>query len=73
MAVPLTIEGLRGEASGRGEALVVFDEWGAGSGATIGISEGAEAAAPFHPDVKPVDAYNAAILDNVQVDPATGS
>ena len=29
----------------------------------IAISEGAEASAPFHPDQKPIDAYNAAILD----------
>ena len=32
------------------------------------VSEGGEAAQPFYPQVKPVDAYNAAILDNIQVD-----
>ena len=38
---------------------------GAGIGSRIGFSEGAEAAAPFHPKKKPVDAYCACILDQV--------
>ena len=38
---------------------------GAGSGSRIGFSEGAEAAAPFHPKKKPVDAYCACILDQI--------
>lgn len=67
LAVPLTLEGIRGKAAGRGEAFVVFDELGAGAGAMIGVSEGAEAAAPFYPQEKPIDAYNAAILDNLEV------
>ena len=41
----------------------MFDELGAGVGSRIAISEGREAAMPFYPDVKPIDAYNAAILD----------
>jgi ethanolamine utilization protein EutN len=65
LAVPLTADGLRGDESGRGEAFVVFDERGASAGAQIAVSEGAEAAAPFHPQEKPIDAYNAAILDYV--------
>ena len=55
--------------NGRGEPLVVYDEQGAGSGELIAVSESAEASAPFHPDQKPIDAYNAAILDVVDVDP----
>jgi ethanolamine utilization protein EutN len=50
-----------------------LDELGAGVGSLIAISEGAEASAPFHPEVKPIDAYNAAILDTIQIgESATG-
>ncbi len=66
LAVPLTLEGLSGDASGRGEPIVVFDERGAGVGTQIAVSEGTEAAAPFYPAVKPIDAYNAAILDTLE-------
>jgi ethanolamine utilization protein EutN len=38
---------------------------GAGVGNRIAFSEGREAAQPFHPDMKPIDAYNAAILDTI--------
>lgn len=68
LAVPLTHAGLQGEASGRGEPFFVYDELGASPGAVIAVSEGAEAAAPFHPDTKPIDAYNAAILDVIDVE-----
>lgn len=67
LAVPLSQAGLNGESSGRGEPLVVYDELGAGTGARIAVSESAEASAPFHPDQKPIDAYNAAILDHVEI------
>jgi len=67
VTVPFSLEGLRGADSGRGEAFVVFDEWGAGAGAKIAISEGVEAAAPFLPELKPIDAYNAALLDTVEL------
>ena len=39
-----------------------------GDGVRIAISDGAEAAAPFYPDTKPIDAYNAAILDWIELD-----
>lgn len=68
VAVPLTLEGIAGKKTGRGEPFVVFDEFGAGLGAQIAVSEGTEAAAPFYPDTKPVDAYNAAILDTLEAD-----
>ncbi|GAB5440257.1 MAG: hypothetical protein Fues2KO_06060 [Fuerstiella sp.] len=67
VAVPLMLEGLKGDATGRTEAIVVFDELGAGNGHLLAVSESAEAAAPFHPDTKPIDAYNAAILDHVNL------
>jgi ethanolamine utilization protein EutN len=62
-------EGLCGMESGGTEPIVVFDELGAGPGHLMAVSESAEAAAAFHPDTKPIDAYNAAILDSVNVEP----
>ncbi|MSR58855.1 MAG: carbon dioxide concentrating mechanism protein CcmL [Planctomycetaceae bacterium] len=68
VAVPLTLEGLAGKDKGRGEPFVVYDEFGAGQGARIAVSEGTEAAAPFYPATKPIDAYNAAILDTIELE-----
>ena len=68
LAVPLSQDALRGKLGGRGEAFVVYDEQGAGDGSLIAVSEGAEAAAPFHPNQKPIDAYNAAILDHIDIE-----
>ena len=67
LGVPLTTAGIRGEESGRGEPFVIYDEMGSNRGSLIAVSEGAEAAAPFHPDEKPLDAYVAAILDNIDI------
>jgi ethanolamine utilization protein EutN len=67
LAVPLSLAELAGNAAPEGEALVVYDELGAGVGSRIAISEGGEAAQPFLPDEKPIDAYNAAILDSIQL------
>ena len=73
LATPLTLDDL---TSGRsfedspqlqGEPIVVYDELGAGIGSRIAISEGGEAAQPFYPNDKPIDAYNAAILDTIDV------
>jgi len=47
------------------ESLVVFDELGAAVGNVIAVSEGREAAMPFHPGKVPIDAYNAAIIDSI--------
>lgn len=52
------------------ESLVVFDEIGAGRGDLVALSEGREAAMPWYPDGKPIDAYCVAILDTIQVDDA---
>lgn len=51
------------------DLVVVWDEQGAGQGALIAVSDGAEAAQPFRPELKPVDAYSSAILDTISVDP----
>ena len=67
LAVPLSLDKEQNELGKRGEPFVVFDEMGANSGALIAVSEGAEAAAPFHPGDKPIDAYNTAILDTINI------
>lgn len=67
IAVPLSKEGLAGDEKGRGEPFVVYDELGTGNGSIVGVTEGAEAAAPFHPDVKPIDGYVAAMLDSIDI------
>ncbi len=67
VAVPLSLADLRGDRLGAAEPIVVYDEWGAGEGGLIAISEGGEAAQPFYPLDKPIDAYNAALLDNVEI------
>lgn len=67
LVVPLDRAGLRGEASGRGEPFIVYDELGSGLGSLIAISDGAEASAPFYPKVKPLDAYCAALLDDIRI------
>jgi microcompartment protein CcmK/EutM len=49
-------------------SLVVYDDLGGGVGQTIGYVEGREAAAPFEGPV-PVDAINAALVDEVFYSP----
>ena len=71
LVVPLSLDDLADQSysPGKGDksakAIVVYDELGAGIGSRIAISEGAEAAAPFYPQARAVDAYNAAILDQI--------
>lgn len=67
IAVPYSLKALEQQSGPDGEDLVILDQLGAGQGQQIGISEGAEAAAPFHPEKKAVDAYCACILDSLTV------
>lgn len=67
LVVPLSLDFLTGKSTDRGEELVVYDELSAGLGDKIAFSEGVEAAQPFAPNYKPLDAYNAAILDAIQI------
>jgi len=67
LVTPLSLDNLTGKSSEMAEEIVVYDQLGAGIGHRIALSEGREAAMPFHPEAKPVDAYNAAILDNVSI------
>lgn len=66
---PLDRELLGGEAVSGAELVVVWDDLGAGEGALVAVSDGAEAAQPFRPEQKAVDAYCSAILDVVNIDP----
>ncbi len=53
-----------------GGELVVYDSCSASIGEWLAFSEGAEAAAAFSVEKKaPVDAYAAAIIDTVTIDP----
>ena len=67
VVVPLSCQEPAGELTVRGEPFVVFDELGANEGSLVAISDGAEAAAPFYPETKPIDAYNAAIFDQIDI------
>jgi microcompartment protein CcmK/EutM len=68
LVVPLSWDNLLGKSSEPMEEVVALDELGAGLGSRIALSEGREAAMPFYPDAKPIDAYNAAILDTFAVE-----
>ncbi len=61
-------EDLVGRPVSNPDLVVVWDDLGAGHGSVIAVSDGAEAAQAFKPATKPVDAYCAALLDNVQID-----
>lgn len=65
LAVPMSLDELQADAEPSGESLVLWDELGAGNGSLVALSESGEAAQPFRPELKPVDAYNAAILDQI--------
>jgi len=67
LVVPLSLAELKGEQEPQADEVVVWDDNAACLGNLIAMSEGAEAAQPFRPDLKPVDAYASAILDEVNV------
>jgi ethanolamine utilization protein EutN len=68
LAVPQSLAMLADRGAAQPEELVVIDELGATSGARIGFSEGGEAAVPYLPDRKPVDAYTACLIDDLTLD-----
>src|SRR5687767_10823953 len=67
IGVPYSLKAIKAGGDPDGEDVVLFDNLGAGHGSQIGFSEGGEAAVPFLPDRKPVDAYCACILDSLNV------
>lgn len=62
LVLPWRRETLAGENK-YDNAVVVYDQLGAGPGQTIAFSESREAACPF-PKPTPVDAYCAALVDS---------
>jgi microcompartment protein CcmK/EutM len=67
LAAPMTLQELANGAAPAGDTLIAWDDLGASPGSLIAVSEGGEAAQPFRPALKPIDAYCAAILDNVHL------
>lgn len=65
LAVPYARDELLRGATPTGEELVIYDDLGAGDGSRIAFSESGEAAAPFYPEKKPIDAYCACLLDSL--------
>jgi ethanolamine utilization protein EutN len=66
LVVPLAAADLAA-GDGPAEPLVAWDDLGAGEGQLVAFSEGGEAAQPFRPADKPVDAYVAALLDRLDL------
>ena len=56
------------EGLSKDPSLVVYDALGGGVGHTIGYVEGREAAQPF-PKPPPIDAINAALVDEIYYNP----
>lgn len=54
-------------ASPGGDLIVAWDLCGCGEGDLVALAEGPEAAAPFLPDIKPIDASIVAILDHIDI------
>ena len=60
---------LAGQPRKTSETLVAYDHLGASEGDLIAVSESREACMPFYPEKRvPLDAYNAAILDQVSIE-----
>jgi microcompartment protein CcmK/EutM len=69
IATPLSWDALVGAESTPSEEVVAYDELSAGLDATIGLSEGREAANPFGARKTPIDAYCACLIDQIDCDP----
>jgi len=60
---------LAGKPGKTSETVVVYDNLGASEGDVIAFTESREATMPFYPEKRvPLDAYNAAILDEVKIE-----
>ena len=68
LAVPHTRASLLEGAALDAEEIVIYDDLGAGPGSRIAFAESGEAAAPFHPEKKSIDAYCACLLDHVSLE-----
>jgi microcompartment protein CcmK/EutM len=68
LAVPLSLDNLMGRARADADPIVLWDELGVGMHDKIAMIEGPESAQAFRPEIKPIDAYNSAILDHIDID-----
>jgi carbon dioxide concentrating mechanism protein CcmL len=59
-------------ANDHDEQVVAWDHCAAGIGDRVALAEGPEAAQPFLPEQKPIDAGIAALLDAVEIDRKLG-
>ncbi len=69
IVVPFNLEQLQARKAPKREALIALDPYGAGEGSLVAFSEGPEAAQPFRPELKPLDASVAVVLDHVELGP----
>ncbi len=67
IALPLPLEAVTEGSDRRGEEVITYDDLGASPGSIIGLSEGGEAANPFRPNKKPIDAYCACLIDRINL------
>ena len=65
---PFDLEALEGKAPPTGEVVVAYDELSATDGMQVGLSEGREAAMPFHPTPVALDVYIGCLLDEVVIE-----
>lgn len=72
LAVPLSLDDVVSDDEPQGDFEVIWDDLGADVGSRIAMAEGPEAANPFRPEIKPVSASNAAILDQLDVEEWSG-
>ena len=68
VVLPLQLEDVVNDTEQTADTLVAWDELGAGYGHCVALSEGPEAAQPFRPEIKPIEALTVAILDELDVD-----
>ena len=72
LVIPLSLADLTTDQPHTAEAIVAWDQLGAGLGSLVALSEGPEAAQPFRPDVKPIFEGRPALelVDRVLPEPA---
>lgn len=73
LGIPLRAVEILAEIGGRdeavfgGETVITCDLLGSGIGDLVALAEGPESAQPFYPEIKPIDANTAAILDSIDI------
>lgn len=67
LVAPMTLDEIQQDSFPAADTLVAWDELGVGIDSKVTISEGAEAAQPFRPEIKPVDCYQSALIDQINI------